>query len=674
MAAARSFNRAARRLRVYVSDRINGFDCAWAERTDLVARVELTSGSTPARCLLASARDPDRTGPVFPPTLGRSAVAKLPNGEYGEQLVPFGLLPWTFVKVTCQGDELQTVFLGVVTGWRLNRQRARVEVVCQDYRVLMRRIRCRGSRWWRPVTGSEDFILDLGPHFNAGGVPDEYVSAVGVRDWTFITRGYNQADGSQVDGTKRFATFWRVGEALNCLRDYFVADPAGELQTAKDWLVWPQVTATTHPWLFVDPVTGKDRRVGDLDCAGRSLAWAVEQLLAAAGVGDWALRYVRSGDRDKAELVFYEIFGVMAKKKFYTELKMGEPGKRIDQAEPDVFDADLEVDYSEAFQQVRVVGARKSFDVSLDSHTAGTLEPMWSAAQKTAWDAMPTGTNAERAAKKAAYPDVLCAWCVPENINWTAFFGGGAGWREGDRESFAELASVSLKEAGAGDRPVRLRMIVWRSTDSGVSWEELPSDVPVTPLRNRVGFRLGVSAREIRSLLGGETGEPWSHCAGTEWYMRLTVRVEADERLVATYADAGTSWPDGEFYVPAGNRYRYDVRRSCFVHVDGVGYPVVQSSTVIEKGAASDEVIRNDTLAATAAARKRVLQLARPRVRGAVTLPILTPERFPGDLVSGLKGGGSPFDGLPDIALYMAVRGVVHDAESQTTVLRFEGL
>jgi len=676
----RECNRSAVPLEVYTAPVTSAYGAggnySWTARPDLVALVERVSGSTPSTCRLTSRRDPDSSAMIYPAVPGEPAYKeRLPSGAEGTILQPYGLPVHTFIKVEATGwDEAipELVFLGRVWGYRYNRQGCRMEALCRDFREDMRRIRCKASRWRRPITGDTVFVLDLGPHFNAAGLPDQQTSSGGARGVDFITPLYNRDASGQADVAKEYASFWRAGDAMNCLRDLFSDDVHSDLDSTEDFLIWPEAEETgIWSYLFTDPVMGDPIRLADLDLAGRSLSWAIDAIVSAAGAVDWTLTYVTDGGVEKAQIEVYELFGASsAGEGADIDLALGEPGTKVQDADENlVHEADLEWDWSESYAQVRAVGGRNLYDITLSTEDSNLAE--LGASHTAAWRALASGTDAEKRAKNSLYPDAYLAWGAADGITWSDFFSGEA-WREGPRRALAELASWALAEDQAADRPVRLRMIVWRKIDG--SWEKLPGQLAAVPLRNRVGFRLPSSAR-ISQSYGGETAAAWSWDTGTNtaYPMRVTICVEADRRLAAVATDAGLAWPAGELYLPAGSRYRYAARSKCFLPATA-GVPVMNGGTDTEFGAGAPDTVRDDTDDLTGLAYRRLAQVRGPRVRGALVLPGIRARIFPGWLVGRLTGGGDVYaGGMTDVDLGMAVRSMILDAERQTTTLRFEG-
>lgn len=655
---------------VYTSDRSDAYGShGWEEQPGLDAVVTHKRGALPSECYLTVRRDPADPGPLYPALAGSSEIDRVPSGDTGRILHPFGLRRHTFVKVQAQGyldDKPRTLFLGRVWKYRV-RGRSEAVTICHDYRRELARIRCRGSRWRRPAAGDEVFIPYHGPHFNADGRPDQrYIDATEKRDPSFITPGYNRYDTGQIDPDLDCAVFWRCGDALNCLRDLFNADAQAALESTADFLTWPEATAAGDwGYLFEDPVTGDERRVVDLNCLGHSLGWAIDRVVTAAGDADWYLSY---GADDKARIEVYSQNTILAGAPEYM-LEMGDLGSQDPKA-PDVLRLDLEWDWTEAYASVHAVGAREVYDVTLDT-SAGTptLAPGWSTLNESEWEALPESTDAQKREKLAAYPDVFCTWVAPNAQDWSAFFGATAKYREGPRRALGELASYSVDEQEAADRPIGLRLIVWRSTDGGSTWQRLPGQVQAVPLRDRVGFRLPTSVRQSMSY-GGEGAYVLSHNAGTAYDMRVTICVEADERLTYSQEEAAlVDWPAGELYLPAGTRYRYEARRKCVVPTDG-GSPVLNSQTFTELGAAADDVIQNDLDELATLCLRRLDQVSRPMLRGRVPLKYIRTEYAPGAVLKSINFGGA----IGEIDIGQSISEVTWDFRAQTTKLSLAGV
>lgn len=647
----------------------------WELRDDLRASHPLrTSGSTPSSCWLWSYRDASDTGPTHSAIPGEARTTRLPGGTRdGTILSGFGLGEWYFVKVV-HGS--RTVFLGLVTGQRWNRRECRVEVRCQDYRVLMRRRKNRGAFFGLLYNSGTPFIEDLGPHFNADGRPDCYTSSGGDRRPYFIIPGFNRDANGQVDTGTAYADYWSPGDALNALREIWCTNstPAA-IDSLEAFIDWVRAGEDGQwAWLFTDPESNVDRRVMDLDCCGRDLGWAIDQVVAAAGPYDWTLDYV--GDR--GVLRVYEIF----KFEDTVDFSLGTVGGTYQGDLPDVRDSNLELDWSDSYAKVRAVGARKKFDITLALVPGGTpptvdasstAVPFWTSGQQTAWLAL-ADTNPEKASQ--AYPDVFLSFGAPDGTDWSTFSLGN--YQEGVRRVLPQLISEALGEAEAEDRPVKLGIRVWRKTSVGGSWELAPANIGVMPLPlgdGRVGVRLAEHARQAVPRTLGGAAETWTwngNPASPQLYdLRITLCVEADERLfmVAEEDTLSSRWPKGELYLMAGERYQWHLRRSCLLRWDGAK-PVVSGGTDHEFGASAVDTVRDDTDEINLLAERRLVQVARPRLRGQVELIGLRPEIFPGYPVGSLTGGG----GHPSMDIYSAVRSVEFDEDRQVTVLSFEGV
>jgi hypothetical protein len=660
--------RSALRTTVYTSDRSDSYGShGWQEQPALDAVVRQKRGATPSECWLTVRRDPTADGPAFSARPGEVEVDLDPSGEQEQVLHPWALPRHTFVKVECfDGGIGSILFLGRVWSYRGRGASRTMTALALDYRAELRRIRCKGSRWRRPVAGDEVWLPDAGPHFNAGGRPDQmYDDSESARDSAFITPAYNRDDSGQIDASKDCAVFWRCGDALNCLRDLFNSDPASQLESTADFLEWPAADETEDWYLFADSYSA-ERRVMDLDCTGRSLAWALDQVIGAASDVDW---WLQPTGEDTLKLVWFSQWKNISGDTDRYTLAVGAPGD--DPAVLDVIDYDLTYDWTETYDQVRAVGARKVVDVTLDTAATSWLAPGWTSADETAWEALPESTDAERKAKLHAYPDVFCTWVAVEDLDWDSVL-DTSGYREGARKCFARLCSYSLVEGEGADQPVHLRMQVWRSTDGGSTWERLPGQVTAQPLRDRVGFRLPTIVRHAASY-GGESGYVWSHNSGTAYDMRLTIAVEADERLVKTASYAvPTDCPPGELFLPAGPRYRHEARRDCWLPTDGgaPASPVLNSATDAEFADGTTTAIQDDGDELETLAERRLDLVNAPRLSGTVTLKYICPWWQPGMMLEELDFGGE----IGAVSVRRAVAEVVYDANAQTTTLHLMGI
>ncbi len=667
---AREVDPVASRLRVEVAawdpDFYGGNPFDWGERDDLSALVKLRSGMIPSECRIWGGRDPTESDtPYHRPLYREASTTRINPGQDGAMVSPLGLGAWDFVRVVKDGWA-PPVFLGVVTGWAWNRRTCRLEAVAQDYRVLLNRITCRGSRHNRPAAGDDVFLADLGPHFNAEGHADQFKPAVGPAEMLFCP-----SDGS--DTGVWSAYFWTVGMALNCLRDLFFTShsPALGLDTVEKFLEWPEASATDKwPWLFVDPDSGDDYRVLDLDCGGKKLGWAIDNVLAAAGAVNWTLEYRAN---DKARIKVFQTYSTEAS----GSLSLGRSGGKLQDDPPDVYDGDLDVDFSRSYPKVRAVGARKRVDLSLtlieaspnvapNTDAASDLVPLWNATQQAALLALDEDSP-ER--NSQAYQDVFCSFGAPEGVAWDTWL--SANYREGPRKALPLLASFMRAEPEATGQPIQVPARIWRY--KGGTWEALPSSIGFVLLSDRVGFRLAGTARQELVREPGGDPETWS------WYLdgatpklyplRITLCLESDERLVDTATDADlASWPAGELYLAAGARYRYDKRRGCWLRWDGAA-PVVNGGSDHQFGSAGDDVIQDSSDELAALADRKLKVVGCPEIRGGLTVVGLRPDLVPGYIVGQLADSGD----RPSLDLFRAIQAVEYDDRQQVTRVSFGG-
>lgn len=582
----------------------------WAQRDDIRARVLLRSGSAPSEARLWVHRPAGAAAGYVTVMEGETRSTQTMPGALGLTIAPHGLKEWDFVRVLAEGYG-RPVFLGMITGWRWNRRAGRMEVIAKDFRVLLRRIKCRGARFYRPAAADTVFIDDLGPHFGADGLPDLlYAPSEGAG---YIER-FTVPGCQNLPAAGDLAAHWSPGDALNCLRDLFTVTKPAALDAVDKFLTWPQATTTGDwSWLYEDPDSGDPRIVSDLDCRGRSLAWAIDQIVSAAGPYDWTLRYTAE---DKAELSIFPV----CTDSVDGNLSLGCSGGGIAADPPDVYDSDLELDWSEAYGEVRAVGARKRIDLTLTlTPHASSDSPAVAAASQLAplWDGTPQGTwiaLADDSPEKngQGYQDVFCSFGAVDDLDWSTWL--GTVYREGPRPAEALLASQMLAEAEATGRPIRISARIWRQ--KGGTWEPLPDSIGVSILPDRAGIRLSASARDGRERAEGAGAETWS------WYMdtthpklyplRVTLCFEADERLYDSATDT-VDWPAGELYLPAGDRYRYDARISCWLRWDG-SKPIVNGGSDHEFGSGTPDVVRDNSDELAALADRKLKQVSVPFV------------------------------------------------------------
>lgn len=678
-----SVNLDAVKLDVYTSRFNRGFSYSWEARSDiLVGNISLTSGMSPSSCIMLMSYNRNDSGHLHAVDIGESSSMLLTNGQDGNTLTPHGIMPFEFVKVVTNGgeDSGKIVFLGMITGWRMLWTASAVgfELVAQDYRVLLERIKCVGSIFRRPVANDTVFVPNFGPHFGRDGQADMTRDAFGGASGAFTTQNYNRNADGQVDGGAEYSDYWTCGDALNSLRYHYGAGTSvsSRLVDTRTWLSWPQAgnESSVTQWAFLFG----DRQVSDLDCCGQSLAWSIDRIVSTAGMVDWTLEYTTSGGQEIAELVVYEVINDQYDDGTPLTYETTEGGGNP--VQPDVMAINLEHDWSEAYAGVRAVGAKRVVDTTIEYDSEGAesdyLRKGWSSAEETAW--LDSREAEEAIAGSRAYETVFRHYVASDEYDWSTVFADDNfddysdddTYIEGPRKIFSELASVGLAEDGYA-RQIKMPMRIWRTTDGGSTYDEIPDGGSAQPLVDRTGIALSPNLRK--------EGWNWSQTGAgeartiTNYGIRATVSIETDQRVEKfSYDDIESEWPDGELYIDAGPAYRYESRSYAYIPTsDGTTSGDIKmnatTSALFAETEGTHDVVRDDSDNLGDLADRRLTQVCRPRARGTITLGGIRADITPGFRVGSLNGS------IP-IVIGMAVRSVEFNHGQSNTVLRFEAI
>lgn len=622
---------------------------AWTdEDLDLAApiapeSVTKQSGPDPSYMTLlvqASASDVDTSGTIFPPTPVKAATDRAPDGTQREFVFPakktgdYALVPFTLVRLreadtNASTDKSSGVtrFVGIVTDYEydLSAETCRV-TVSEIARWHMGRIGLYGAYAFKVNAGSTVWIDDYLPVFNADGHADQYLDSDDARHGAFINHDRNSLDGVAIDGTKPYAGYWRLSDIWDYLREcYALVGSPGAVHTDK-YLIWEianQPTWPGLPWLAADSA-GNANMARNFAMGGLSLAEAIDQVVTKAGGYDWHCEW--DDTEHKYRLCAWSAQTGNGDSQDYTR---GQPGNEMGESTvPEVTSGTLRVSVDDARTQVKALGARKRFEISVNT-TDGHIEPGWTSAIQTTYNA---ASDADKASTK--YQSVYQRFVIKDTIDWSAFF-GSAYYFEGRRPWLPHLLSkVSAVDDSGVAAQARLRVTAWRYKSA--AWEQMPDGVSVQLHKDgSIQFRGKAEGDDTRWL-----EQPAS--AGL-YPVKITLAIEADERLSTTtdpLTDIPSGWPTLEKVIDNA-AHQYEKRTAATLPTDGGAVCMDDPDGVT----AFNNVLKTDQAKLDAEAQRTLDALARPRMDGDINLHTLDWDAEPGMFVQTLIGGGT----RPDI-------------------------
>lgn len=563
-----------------------------------------------------------------------TAVTDLrPDGTNDTVYAPLGLKWGDAIAVdfaeTPASETATTRFLGWLISWEHDLGiPGGFTLTFVDARWLMSKIAVFGTWTWSDIGGGDSaWLEDSLPVFNPHGRPNLVIDGV---------------DGESLSDTDApTATQFTRGDIWNYLRQmHSTTVQTGAVDTSK-WLTWTKAAAGGFgDELFDNGGSGESSVFAELSPGGKTLAQAIDLVVKKRSDLSWMLDHTRSTGKSSLRIIKtgYDV-GYICTGQTAVTIKRGDIAQTPLTGAPEVIGGSIKLGVESTATQVRLLGDRKRFDVSFDT-VSGSLTEAWSAADETAWIALYSADDEDPDVSRL-YPDVFRKFVVPRTFDFETFLGWPITWRKVRRgEGYLETTAYD-------DSSKRVKMFVWRSTDSGSTWKPIYSSINVGLTTDGIGIIFTEGARQERCWLpdddpdfytwDGNTSSP------TTYDFRITVSVEADERIEA---DDAMVPPDGFptlQRLTIDDHYRYAARRSCYVHVDGSGNIVdqVTANDPALKGNGSDEVIQNDAAAMGEVLSKQLSQSGVPRASGRIKLKGTRYDLYVGDYVSELSGGGA---------------------------------
>lgn len=593
-----------------------GEEIDWTETPGLkLVGFNRTSGAPPSEAILEVLGQTD-AGPLHGtgPMIAGSGLDST-GSPAGSIVRPEQAWMTDQVKIvhTPYGEESGTiVFRGLVTGvipaWRT--ESGAVHLVVSDQRWLMQGAPIVGWRHYNPALEESSFLAAFLPVFNPNGKGNR--CTVSGYETEIITPGWGAS-----------SAFWARGHVWNGLREHFLepeADPEDVINYLSHAIDWPEL-ASDGDWA---PLFDADNVWPDMAIGGIYCDKALDLLVHKRGGHDWWL--APDGGNDLPVLTLYGTApGTIAASQTRVSFARGTAGQTVQQAEADVIGGGPSWDASRVALQVLGLGARKRYDLSFDT-VAGSAGHGWLSEELTAWLGL---SDAER---RKQYKNVLRRFVVPLAMDWVSEFGWTANVL-GEKLAGAQLVSTDPGSSGSDGQPVRLRAQVWRSKDSGSTWEELPQTYGgISPIAGGLGIELAEAARDKFWTWDGDEGDP------VVYDLRLTISVECEERLAVDPVKLeGTDWPRRDRLL-LDDHFKYEARRKAYMNQVG-GSPVLNGGTPDVLGPAADQVVRNDGDRMSLAMVNLADQLARLGREGDIVLSGFRPELKPGDVLEEITGG-----------------------------------
>jgi len=707
----------------------------WARCDEITERI----GSAPSTAKLSvdyAARRASETGPEHEPPLPEASetATGADIGFFLTELPAFALVRVSAESAEVRGNvagrfhgedfsawpgayntarSRRVIFVGLVLpGWEWDLAGERMVYTASDLRALAARAVVRGKLYAHVPDGEEseeDFFLAAGlPDLDPEGRPEHLVvveSGVERRTYKFGPAGLNaDLSGSALESGEAWCEHFSPGALLEYLRRVH-SDAAGYgstlgLVAVDSWLDWPEVTPGTHPGLFRaadpgDPEAGTlQLELRRLALGGGSLLEAIEKLVRLGAEAEpgatGALGFTFEAVDGEAARMRLVIFDAAAPPTALEDISLPEPGESVaEMPRREITGGVLAASFEEYRSSLVALGQRKVVQTTL-STVDGTLEKGWSDEEMTSWlYARASGTPDEHDDK--LFPAVGLEFVIPKNIDWeNSYFsagvlpktGGMVGVGDGEflprspLHLLQDLVSSDRERAGRTGERVRLRILLWRSKDSGTTWERLPEGIQATLAPERPAVRLSPLARAEGALRESGIELPWAFAiaTGPPYDVMLTVALEADDRLSHAFDSPAGEFAMEGFLDGTGRFARESVTKSRTLERTSGGL-----LAEVGKDAAFPLTERDDTERLEAAARRELARLSRAEVAGTVVLAGFVRRFCAGGQVrlvrtsAGARGSRTPGEaGYSIRALVREVRR--RYAEQWTTTLVREGV
>lgn len=594
------------------------------------------------------------------------------------------------VQVTISDDGQR--FIGYVVDVQIDTSRGIIQITAEDARSFFAKMPIHGrvgknvegnaatapaGRWnlAAMTTYNEAGLADM---LTAGGDGTQSAHRMFIQPEHMI----NELGVENTDG----ATLWTPFDILTYIRQVFNKNfsatlggtPANDLGDWNTWITWAVIDDNN---LKKDPTSGSKLSLNDFAITGLGMGEAITETLNRVSRYSWFLDHssnppiltIRDADTDNV-LVINAI----------------EPGDSIgDTVAGEAFARVIRLAKSNrnVYDQCFAMGAKKLFECSFMTREDGSFEGDISKTLIQGWD-----PDLERDwidhhldpdagdAKERRLQYVFRRWLIRADVNWFDYFENDR-WYIASRPVSALLASRDVEKSITflADPeftlgiPIRRKFLLERyakNDDDDFVWQKMPENISIIPLQDVGGFTLPDSLRDTQYKPQGTetlTSLAWSWQADSNdddhekaFDMRLTITIEADERLSVSRGTAGAG-PKRRLLVNAGSSYQQQRRSNAVVPLETDASDAPSEVPGISGGP------RDDTETIIALAQRRLDKASWSGVTGTVTLTQV--DYFWHDkvglLVSDLGANALPGD-KPMLSM------VTYDYEAQSTELTLE--
>jgi len=558
-------------------------------------------------------------------------------------------------------------FCGVVTDMELSVDANGGDVwtitITEIARWHMSRIGVYGSAFWRWNQSDAKWNADTLPVFNEDSKPDQYSAVDGTELERLINSHLNTRDGvTSVNGAAIFAGFWRLGNVLNYLRrEWGMADGNGAVQTVNylsgdgEDPAWP-AAAADGTWAFLFLQGSDDQILQDLALGGMSLAQAIDTIVTKAGHYEWCCVW------DDAQSTYrLKIYDALAGNgETAVDYTRGTLGGSVGTTPPTCLEADLHWSWAKCATQVKALGAKRRFELTVDSGSGegffGGIMGGWTTAQETAYLAAKGPDDDDPDQKN---PSPFQRYIIAGDLDWSAVF-NHADFLSGRRRALPGLLCKAFaSDEQATDEPQRLDIRAWRYIDA--AWERAPQHVSVRAVEDGSLLVTGIDP---------DTGERWGYDPEGEcaYDVRFTIAVEDDSRLTTSAAvtDKPSGWPTLEDVIDA-HTFVYEAQAGAVIPTDSGGDPTIDAiaADTTKGSGASPNVLKSDQARLDALATRTLATRAHPFLSGRLTIKDCDWTIYPGQKIGNLTGGGA----RPTLALNAIVESIdYHLGEGQESM------
>lgn len=455
-----------------------------------------------------------------------------------------------------------TVFTGQITDYSLSYSDSGVvaTLVAQDARSMLRKMPMYGR--WTSGFGAFGFLYGAYTVFNEGG--KRTLREASKAD----IAGRNEFDAPDATSSNPAinSVHWTLLDILEYVRAVMDSANGGSYQddlgTWNPYIKWPAPRGDDDsPPSLGNDLGGDDDVIPNFNIHGMGLPEILNAILTRSGRYHWAL--IQEDDTKPTLKIIKDFDG-----EFNINLDLGNTGTKIQNLEPtssNVLASSLNINRSwrNFYNSSIVHGGPRRIELTvstlaIDDNEPPMLERDWTDEEQDsfldAWvdpddDKKWTDTHAR----------VFLQWRIKDGLDWARYFDitdTTEEWAQKDQFIALGYPRPQMQYLLDADNAYRYRdgtppsispkrkVLIQRSTDSGATWESIPSDWQISLLGERGGFRLQRIAREIVKRGGGDSIGAWTWSAAsiadrpdvTVYDMRITCVFEHDGRIWANVA------------------------------------------------------------------------------------------------------------------------------------------